>query len=290
MAIDWGRQPWNGERRADPGQWGQPGQWVDQGQQPPVSQDHPGRRRPRLAIAALVLGAVAMIFSGYQVYSAIMPRKFTPGQQRQIMAWEVASRWRQLPAGAIFPATVTYPPPQQLDDGGTLTMTTRRLGIAPQATCQEGTDPAAAAVLGPGGCEAVLRATYVDGTGSFLVTIGVVAFPSAAQATAAEQRLSPSGTTRAGALAPGVQAVPFPGTQASGFTSARRQLSGSLGAGPYIVLYTIGYADGRPKVAVSGDEYTLAEMTSMGQGLAGKIAGRLAASPPAPHCPGVPGC
>jgi hypothetical protein len=256
-----------------------------------VKQDDPRQRRQRLAIAALILGAVALVFSVYQVYTAITPRKFTSGQQRQIMAWEVASRWRELPAGAIFPATATYPPPQELQDGGTLTLATRRLGIARQATCQQATDPAAAAVLSRGGCEALLRATYVDGTGSFLVTIGVAAFASAAQASAAEQQLSaPSSSARSGALAPGVEAVPFAGTLASEFTDPRRQLSGSLSAGPYVVLYAIGYTDERPKVAVAGDGYTFAEMTGMGEGLAAKIAGSLVASPPAPHCPGVPGC
>jgi hypothetical protein len=234
---------------------------------------------------------VALAFSGYQVYSAIMPRTFTAGQQRQIMAWEVTSRWRELPAGTIFPSSATYPLPQELQDGGALTLVTRRLGIAPQATCQQATDPAAAAMLGRDGCEAMLRATYVDGTGSFLVTIGVAAFPAADQASAAEQLLSASASSaQAGALAPGVRSVAFAGTLASGFTDARRQLSGSISDGPYVVLYTIGYTDGRPKVAVSGDGYTFAEMTSMAEGLAGKIADSLAASPPAPHCPGVPGC
>jgi hypothetical protein len=288
VAIDWGRQPWDGGRRAGPGQWSHQGQPGQPGQ---AGQDDPRRRRPRVAIAALILGAVALVFSGYQVYSAIMPRKFTSGQQRQIVAWEVASRWRELPAGTIFPPSATYPPPQQLQDGGTLTLTARRLGIARQVACQQGTDTAAALVLGRGGCEAVLRATYVDGTGSFLVTIGVAAFPTATEASAAQRQLSASSSpAQAGALAPGVEAVPFAGTLASGFTDARRQLSGSLSAGPYVVLYAIGYADGRPKVAVAGDGYTLAEMTSLGQGLAGKIADGLAASPPAPHCPGVPGC
>ena len=239
----------------------------------------------------LAVGAVVLVFAAYQVYSAIMPRKFTAGQQQQIMAWEVAARWRELPAGAIFPASAAYPPPEQLQDGGTLTLTSRRLGIAPQATCQRASDPAAATVLSGDGCEALLRATYADGTGSFLVTIGVAAFPSAAQASAAEQQLTASSSSaRSGALAPGVSTAPFAGTLASGFTDARRQLSGSLSAGPYVVLYTIGYADGRPKVAVAGDGYTFAEMTSLGEGLAGKIASSLSASPPAPHCPGVPGC
>ncbi len=233
---------------------------------------------------------MTLVVFGYQVYTAIMPRKFTSGQQQQIMAWEVAARWRELPAGVIFPLSTAYPPPEVLQDGGSLTLTTRRLGIARQVTCQQATDPAAAAVLG--GCEAMLRATYVDGTGSFLVTVGVAAFPAASQASTAERRLSASSssTVQAGALAPGVRVVAFAGTLASGFTDARRQVSGSLSEGPYVVLYTVGYTDGRPKVAVAVDGYTDAEMTSVGEGLAGKIADSLAASPPAPHCPGVPGC
>jgi hypothetical protein len=234
---------------------------------------------------------VALVFSGYQVYTAIMPRKFTPGQQQQIMAWQVAARWRELPAGTIFPASATYLPPQALQDGGALTLTTHRLGIGRQSTCPQAADPAAAAVLSQDDCEAMLRATYVDGTGSFVVTVGVAAFPAAAQASAAEQSLSASaGSAQAGALAPGVRAVSFAGTLASGFTDARRQLSGSVSVGPYVVLYTIGYSDGRPKVAVAGDGYTLAEMTSLGEGLAGKIADGLAASPSPPRCPGALGC
>jgi hypothetical protein len=309
VTNDWGRQPWASGRPPDPAQsghrgqpeyqgqpWhqGQPdqrGQLDQEGQPRQVEQGDPSPRRPRLAIAALILAAAALIFSGYQVYTAIMPRKFTSGQQRQIMAWEIAARWRELPVGAIFPANATYPPPEALQDGGALTLTARRLGIAPQATCPRATDPAAAAVLSRGGCEAMLRASYVDGTGSFLVTIGVAAFPGAAQASGAEQSLSvSSGSAKAGALMPGLRPVPFAGTLASGFTDARRQVSGSLSAGPYVVLYTVGYTDDRPKVAVSGDKYIFAEMTSMGQGLAGKIADSLAASPAAPHCPGAPGC
>lgn len=294
MTIDWGPQPPADGQPADPGQWGYPGQpdqLDSQRRTGPAGPGNPRQRGPRLALTALVLGAVVLAFSGYQVYTAFMPRKFTPGQQQQIMAWEVAARWRELPAGSIFPASASYPPPQALQDGGALTLTTQRLGIARQVTCQQATDPAAAAVLGQGDCEAMLRATYVDGTGSFVVTVGVAAFPTAAQAGASAQSLSASaGTAGTGTLAPGVRAVSFAGTLASGFTDARRQLSGSVSAGPYVVLYTIGYSDGRPTVAVAGDGYTLAEMTSMGEGLASKIADSLAASPPAPRCPGAPEC
>jgi len=93
-----------------------------------------------------------------------------------------------------------------------------------------------------------------------------------------------------GALAPGVRAAAFPGTAAAGFTDARRQIAGSITDGPYVLLYTIGYADNRPKLPVAVDDYTYAEMTSMGQGLAKAIGGKLTTRPPTPHCPGAPGC
>ena len=42
-------------------------------------------------------------------------------------------------------------------------------------------------------------------------------------------------------LAPGVRPVAFPRTLAAGFGGRQRQLSGALGYGPYLVLYTAGY-------------------------------------------------
>src|SRR5262249_1087675 len=159
----------------------------------------------------------------------------------------------------------TYQAPAVLQDSGSLTLTTRRLAIAHQATCERAADPAAAAVLNRHGCQALLRASYIDGTESYLVTVGVAAFASAAQATAAQGALSDPRLTnvgKEGVLAPGVRPAAFPGTAAAGFTDARRQLSGSIHDGPYVLLYTIGYADNRPKLPVDVDNYTYAEMTS----------------------------
>jgi hypothetical protein len=244
-------------------------------------------------MAALVVGIAALGLSAIQVANTMLPRRFTAAQQQQIMGWEVSARWRQLPAGAIFPATTAYAPPEALNDGGRLTLTARRLGIARQASCKQATDAAAAPVLARGGCQTLLRATYVDGTGTYLATVGVAVFPGSAQAAAAQKALSAPALSHAGnpkALAAGVRAATFAGTAAGGFSDGRRQLSGSLSAGPYLVFYTIGYADGRPKVPVSVDGYTYAEMSSMGTGVANSIAGKLSATPPVPHCPGAPGC
>ena len=64
-----------------------------------------------------------------------------------------------------------------------------------------------------------------------------------------------------------MHAVPFNGTPAAGFTDKRRQLSGVVSAGTYVVLYTVGYADSRPREPVTGDSYADEEMTSAGAGV-----------------------
>jgi hypothetical protein len=252
-----------------------------------------GGRGKALAITVLVVGIAGMIVAGGLVYTGLMPRRFTPAQRQQIMAWEVAARWRELPAGAIFPATVTYQPSAALQDDGALTLAAKRLGIARGVPCNQAADRAATAILDAGGCQGLLRSTYVDETGTFLVTVGVAAFPGAGQAGKASKALTaprPAHAGRSGGLAPGVRTATFAGTPAASFTDSKRQVAGSVHDGPYIVLYSIGYADGRPKVPVDVDGYTYAEMTSMGQGLARVIARTLTVPPPAPRCPGAPGC
>jgi hypothetical protein len=245
------------------------------------------------AVIALVTGLAGTGLAGFAVYTAMAPRKFTPAQQRQIMAWEVAARWRELPAGDIFPATVSYDPPDALRDGGPLKLAAMRLGIARGVPCVQASDSGAAAILNRDGCQGILRSTYVDGTGAFLVTVGVAAFPGAAQASRASDALGAPRLTHSAhpdALVPGIRAATFAGTPAVAFTDGKRQVSGSVTGGSYVFMYTVGYADGRPKVPVDVDGYTFAEMTSMGKGVAAAIARKLALAPPVPRCPGAPGC
>jgi hypothetical protein len=218
------------------------------------------------------------------------PRTFTTAQRQQITNWEYGKRWLDLPAGVIFPASVSYPVPEALDDDPTLTLAAQRVGIARQASCAAATDPAAAAVLDRDGCTAVLRATYVDQTDSFVVTVGAAVLPTEAQAeTAAKAVTKADGSS---GLGPTVGAVPFTGTPAGEFTDAQRQLSGAVARGTYVVLYTVGYADGRPKENVAQDSYTEGEMTSAATGVADAVLSTLAAPVPAPQCPGagIPGC
>jgi hypothetical protein len=241
------------------------------------------------ALAATVAGGLGLAVSLGGLAVQMLPRRFTAAQQRQITTWEVSRRWRTLPAGDIFPASVRYElPASVLEDFTGVTLTAHRIGIAPQASCAAAADPAAARMLGRHGCEAILRAGYDAASGTYVMTIGVAVLPSARQASAAQAALAaPGGGAQ---LRPGVRAVAFGGTAAQGFGDAQRQISASVSEGPYIVMYTAGYADGRRRVPISDDPYAEHEMTSAAQGVAGSVAARLGSPPPPPRCPGAPGC
>jgi hypothetical protein len=244
-----------------------------------------------------MLGLAGLVISGTAVAIQLLPRHFTAAQQRQIENWEIASRWQTMPAGQIFPASVGYQlSAQALQDSSPLPLDALRVGIAPQSGCTTGAiTAAAAAVLRRDGCEAVLRATYVDATRSYVATIGVAVLPTAAAAAAADAGLIPQRLAAAhhanGASQPaaGVQVVKFRGTAGSLY-DYNQQLSASFADGPYLVMYTVGYADSRPRVPVSRDLYSYTEMTDLAQGVAQSVASRLAAPPAPPHCPGAPGC
>jgi hypothetical protein len=248
----------------------------------------PGSRglRRGLTLLAVFLGTAGLAASAAGVSAQLLPRRFTAAQQQQIMAWVTAGRWRTIPAGKIFPRTITYHlPGYALGSSTQLSLTAYRIGIARQASCKAASDPAAAAVLTADRCAAVLRATYADQTDSMLVTVGVAVLPGDAAAKAAVGRLSAGRQ-----LHPGVQAVAFRDTLAKAFGDQQRQLSLAVSAGPYLIMSTVGYADGRPREQVSSDPYASQEMTSLADGVAAAVGDPLGALPPPPRCPGAPGC
>lgn len=293
MATDYGGtyggKPWHDAQPQYTGQppyggppYGRPPEWTPRPDRGLLAR----RQRSRIiTIILLALGGLGLFGFGIGASLQVMPRKFTPAQQRQITDWEFGKRWRDLAAGVIFPASVSYTAPSALDDDPSLALSARRVGLAKQASCASVTDPAAAAALDREGCVAVLRATYVDETDSYVVTVGAAALPGAAKAATAAQAIK---STRGARSA--VHTVPVKGTPASGFTDKRRQLSGVVSAGTYVVLYTVGYTDTRPHEPVTRDDYTDAEMTSAGAGVAHDVLSVLAAPVPPPHCPGTPGC
>jgi hypothetical protein len=255
-----------------------------------------GRRAA--AVIALIVGLVGFAVSITGVAIQLLPRQFTAGQQRQIEGWEVMRRWQTMPAGQIFPASVSYQlSAQVLQDTAGLGLNALRVSIAPQEpNCAKAvTSVAAGAVLRRNGCEAVLRATYVDATRSYVMTVGVAVLPTGAAAASVGSGLSTPRLSAAhdagggGRLSAGVLVVRFGGAAARLY-DYNRQISASFTAGPYVVMYAAGYSDNRPRVPVSQDTYSYQEMSSMAAGVAHSVANTLAANPAVPHCPGVPGC
>ena len=257
-----------------------------------------GRGRRAAAVIALILGLAGFAVSAVGVAIQLLPRHFSAKEQSQIKAWEVMRRWQTTPAGKIFPASVPYQlPATVLRDVSPLDLKALRISIAPQeADCAKAvTSAAAGAALRKHGCEAVLRATYVDATRSYVMTVGVAVLPNAAAATSANSGLAPPRLTAAraasapGGLPAGVQVVRFRGAEA-GVYDYHRQISKSFTAGPYLIMYAAGYADSRPRVPVKDDQYSDGEMTYMAKGVARSVAHTLAAAPAPPRCPGTPGC
>jgi hypothetical protein len=243
----------------------------------------------------LVLGLLGFLASAAGLAVSVLPRHFTAGEQQQIMAWEVGGRWRDMPAGQIFPSSVNYSLPVTVIQGDQpLALSAVRVAIASQSGCAAAvTDRSAASVLHRTGCETVLRATYIDQTSSFVVTVGVAVLPTAAAAATASTDLAarprPAAQRAAGGLPGGVRTVHFTGL-AAGLYDYIRQISATMSAGPYLVMYAAGYSDGRPHVQLAHDSYSQAEMASMAQGVATSVVTGLNSPPATPHCPGSPGC
>jgi hypothetical protein len=247
-----------------------------------VQPPHPARWRYRVLLAGLIAALAGLAVTGAAVVVHLLPRTFSAAQQQQIIGWEMGKRWRTWPAGRIFPASIAYQiPAAPLASGALVRLGARRVGIARQASCQAATDPAASRVLARHGCRTVLRATYQDSTGTFAVTVGVAVLPGLGQASVSRHDL-PRGS--------GVRAVRFGHTLVAGFGDAARQLSAATAAGPYLIMSTVGYADGRHHVRESADPYDKDEMLSVAHGISAWIGARIGAIPPAPHCPGGPAC
>ncbi len=237
-------------------------------------------------MTALLLGLAGMGISAIGIAGQLAPRSFTPAQRQQITAWEIARRWRTMPAGRIFPAAVTYQiPGSVLASTRQLALVATRAGIAPQARCSAATDPAAGRVLVRHGCAAVLRATYIDATQSLVITVGVAVMPSDAATEAVARDLSHGVQPH-----PGLRPARFRGTLAARFRAGQRQLTWASASGPYLIMSTVGFADGRPREQMSTDRYADAEMQDAASGVAEAVSAPLVVRPPPPRCPGAPGC
>lgn len=249
------------------------------------------RRRGRLTAfgALLMAGLIGLAVSAVGIAHQLLPRQFTAAQQRAISAWEVGRRWRAVPAGSIFPASVQYYlVPSSFNARSGLTLHARLLSISPETSCARVVSGPAIRILREHGCSAGLRATYVDASGSLVATVAVAVLPSSAAARAVSSELSSSpGGTASPAM---FRVLSVPRTPAAGFGAAQRQLSYATSAQSYVIMATAGFTDDRHRVRLTASDYQYSELTSLVYGLASKAKSVLGGRPATPVCPGAPGC
>jgi hypothetical protein len=211
----------------------------------------PRRRRGLAAVVALTVLGLVGVLGGGAVLGTELKRKPTSAEQTAALAAEIASRWQRLPATTIFPAAITY-----FDASGAKT-TAGLAAIARETSCQRALEPAAFQQLHGLRCTAMLRATYVDASGTLATTVGIAVLPSPAAAERVQASLDPM---KAGS---GLYALPAAGTLATAFGSAQRAADGAEIAGPYLLLFTAGYTDGVP----GGDVTINDDLVALGSGV-----------------------
>jgi hypothetical protein len=189
-----------------------------------------------LIVVLLVAAGLAGLGGGGTALYLELTRAPTRAEIGAAGTAEIASRWQRLPAGQIFPATIRYLSPEGIHTNAV------RAGIAPAASCATALDHAAATALRRYGCRTVLRATYLDQSGTLAATVGVAVMPGP---DAAERSVGNISTRRAG-----VRAVRFPATQAGLFGDTQRARFSVQAIGPYVFFYAAGFADGRRGRAV----------------------------------------
>jgi hypothetical protein len=245
-----------------------------------------GRRRV-VAIAVLLAGLGGLAVSAVGIAHNLLPRQFTVAQRRQIAAWELERRWRSLPVGAIFPKLVTYTVPSiDLNSDSNLALQARLLSISPTTGCAGAVTGTAAQLLSKYGCTAAMRATYVDSSGALVATLVVAVLPD----TPAEHVVVEDLVGSVPISPVLVRTLRVADTPAGGFGGPQRQLTQAGGAGPYVILSTAGFADGRHRVRLSGDAYLGTEMSSLASGLVNSAERVLGKPLPPLVCPGGPGC
>jgi hypothetical protein len=219
----------------------------------------------------LAIAATNVLLGVIGVLQETRSRPLTVAERARYAEEDVARRWHAWGAETVFPAQVEYLGLSRVRQYA------RRVGIAAEAPCSSVVDAPVASVLRQHGCRTMLRATYVDQTSTFVVTVGVavLADEETRVATAADLPVDDR---------VGVRPVAFPGTATASFGAAQRQRTAWIGAGPYIVFSAAGYTDGRTRASIAPEEIPHSELWPTAQSIAGQIAHGLAAPPDIPRC------
>lgn len=231
------------------------------------------RRGLFLALMGVLLAVAAtnVLLGGVGLLQETRSRPLTQAERAAYVKEDIASRWHTLPIASVFPEDIAY---TALGKGQEYA---HRVGVAPESRCRGGLDSPVAAALEGYGCRTLLRATYVDQSSSYAITIGIAVLRDEDAREAAAARLPVDDRV-------GVRPVSFPHTATESFGAAQRQRTGWIGTGPYIVFASAGYTDGRTRDSVPPEEIVHSELWPTAQSIAGRI-GRILGEPPdVPRC------
>ncbi|MFF5263206.1 hypothetical protein ACFY4C_30110 [Actinomadura viridis] len=231
---------------------------------PPDAAAPPRRSKPPLLpiIVIAVLGLAAL--AGGAVPIAVdLTRKPTAAEVRAAEVKELGDRWRILTAGEIFPERVEVRARDRfMKEMDPPALTAVRAGIAPEASCAAAFDAGLARVLAKHGCRTALRATYLDGSGTLAVTVGIAVMPDARRASQAEADFGSTLGVSGGKERYGVRAVPVPGTAAAAFGDQRRRsLWFDTNGTPYLFFRSSGWLTDRggPPLKATDPTFRFAE-------------------------------
>ncbi|MGN9846608.1 hypothetical protein ACTMTI_51745 [Nonomuraea sp. H19] len=219
----------------------------------------------------VVVSAAIVLLGTIGLLSETRSRPLTQAEQNQYKQEEIARRWQAWPKTGVFPEEVKYLGLDRAQQYAT------RVGIAPETECGKGVDASIAGVLDGHGCVTMLRATYIDQTSSFVFTVGVAVLKDEESRVSATEELTQDDRV-------GVLPVAFPGTVTERFGPDQRQRTSWVGAGPYIVFSTAGYADGRTRAAIPPEEILHPELWPAAKSIGNQIAYFLADPPKVPPC------
>ncbi|WP_051717242.1 hypothetical protein [Streptomyces megasporus] len=200
---------------------------------------HPVRRPGRTVAAALCLVLGLGLLGGAAVGTWLGD---DPGERTATGYAEARALWHETPVDTLFPRTLKG---DGAGPGGADRHWTR-IAVAPDGDCAGAFDPLLAKALAPVGCARLLRATYVDETGSGVTTVGLLFTEADAKGMRTlRERFDREDLQRRTDLMPRPYAAR--GTAAARFGDAQRAswTIRPLVDVPVVVYAVSGFADGR---------------------------------------------
>ncbi|WP_220448225.1 hypothetical protein, partial [Nonomuraea diastatica] len=191
----------------------------------------PGPIRTVLGVLIALFGMACVLAGG-----GVIAKAFSNSNQEIFNRQYANNLWRNLPAETLFPPAIGMRDP---DRRGAARGAWTRAAISPETSCGKALTGGLAKEAKKRGCQAALRATYVDGTGGTAATIAIVVFPADDSGNDLDAILHDAQREERDY---GVRPLPAKGVQ---WTDSARAGSGGNSAGRLFVAVTSGPADGR---------------------------------------------